>query len=163
VWPNHPPFRPKNYTADLVRENVAKGVAHAAASLSELGGAIGVPGEDLAGEVARYNEMAHAGKDADFGKAGKFLMPLRTPPYYAVEVRPATVNVTACGLRIDASARVLHKNGAPIDGLYAAGECTGGVLGETYMGSGNSLANACVFGRIAGEAAAQRAAELMNA
>jgi succinate dehydrogenase/fumarate reductase flavoprotein subunit len=163
VWPNHPPFRPKNYTADLVDEHVANGrvgrdsTAHAADDLSGLADAIGVPAETLCGEVARYNELAAAGADSDFGKAGKFLMPLATAPYYAVEVRPATVNVTSCGLRIDSYARVLHRSGTPIDGLYAAGECTGGILGETYIGSGNSLANACGFGRIAGEAAAQHA------
>lgn len=157
VWPNHPPFRPKNYTADLVEENVAKGIAHSAADLATLAAAIGVPAEDLSGEIARYNQLVAAGADTDFGKAGKFLMPISTAPFYAIEVRPAAVNVTSCGLRIDDHARVLHRDGEPIGGLYAAGECTGGVMGETYMGSGNSLANACGFGRIAGEAAAAHA------
>ncbi|QSE92036.1 FAD-dependent oxidoreductase [Rhodococcus pseudokoreensis] len=157
VWPNHPPFRPKNYTADLVDENVATGKAKAASDLPALAEAIGVPVETLEGEVARYNALAIEGEDTDFGKAGKFLLPLSTPPFYAVEVRPATVNVTSCGLRIDQKARVLRQDGAAIDGLYAAGECTGGILGETYMGSGNSLANACGFGRIAGEEAAHKA------
>ncbi|RZL85032.1 MAG: FAD-dependent oxidoreductase [Rhodococcus sp. (in: high G+C Gram-positive bacteria)] len=154
VWPNHPPFRPKNYTADLVDENIATGKAKTAHDLSALAEAIGVPADTLEGEVSRYNAIAANGEDTDFGKAGKFLMPLSTPPFYAVEVRPATVNVTSCGLRIDEKARVLRQDGSVIDGLFAAGECAGGILGETYMGSGNSLANACGFGRIAGEEAA---------
>lgn len=157
VWPNHPPFRPKNYTADLVDENVATGKAKSARDLPALAEAIGVPAETLEGEVQRYNTLAAHGEDTDFGKAGKFLLSLSTPPFYAVEVRPATVNVTSCGLRIDEKARVLRHDGAVIDGVFAAGECTGGILGETYMGSGNSLANACGFGRIAGEEAAHAA------
>jgi succinate dehydrogenase/fumarate reductase flavoprotein subunit len=38
--------------------------------------------------------------------------------------------------------------------LFAAGECVGGVLGDVYVGSGNALANALVFGRVAGRSAA---------
>jgi fumarate reductase flavoprotein subunit len=38
--------------------------------------------------------------------------------------------------------------------LFAAGETAGGVLGERYIGGGNSIANAIVFGRIAGQQAA---------
>ena len=68
-----------------------------------------------------------------------------------------TVNVTGCGLRIDDRARVLGSTGSPVAGLFAAGECVGGLLGHVYMGSGNSLGLACGVGRMAGEAAAARA------
>lgn len=155
VWPNHPPFRTKNYNADIIDAHLAGGGDKVRRSDSIVGleGALGLPEGSLVGELARYNDMAARGEDDDFGKAGKFLLPLRTPPYYAVEVRPLTVNVTACGLRIDGHARVLHKDGFAVPGLFAAGECTGGII-KTYIGSGNSLANACGFGRIAGEEAA---------
>ena len=66
------------------------------------------------------------------------------------EIRPATLCLTSASLRIDPDARVLHRAGAPIPGLFAAGEATGGVLGERYMGSGNSLANCATMGRVAG-------------
>jgi fumarate reductase flavoprotein subunit len=71
-----------------------------------------------------------------------------------VEIRPAIVCLTSTGLRIDSSARVLDPRDRLIPGLFAAGETTGGVLGERYIGGGNSIANAIVFGRIAGRAAA---------
>ena len=61
---------------------------------------------------------------------------------------------TAYGLRIDRDAQVLSLASRPIPGLFAAGECTGGVVGAQYVGSGNSYANITVFGRIAGEQAA---------
>ena len=51
----------------------------------------------------------------------------------------------------------LGLHGLAIPGLYAAGECAGGVLGDVYMGSGNALASAVTFGRIAGASAAARA------
>jgi fumarate reductase flavoprotein subunit len=49
---------------------------------------------------------------------------------------------------------VVSRSSAPVAGLFAAGECTGGVLGDVYMGSGNSLSNCLSFGRIAGRSAA---------
>ncbi len=82
------------------------------------------------------------------------MKPIRTAPFYAVELRPSTVCSTAYGLRIDRDARVLAQDSRPIPGLYAAGECTGGVVGAQYVGSGNNYANVTVFGRIAGDAAA---------
>ena len=57
------------------------------------------------------------------------------------------------GLAIDEKARVLDENDNPIDGLYAAGEATGGIHGKDRLG-GNSLADAMVFGKIAGREAA---------
>lgn len=155
VWPNHPPFRTKNYNADIIDAHLAQGgdKVHRAETIALLERSVGLPPGSLVGELARYNDMAAKGEDEDFGKAGKFLLPLQAAPFYAVEVRPLTINVTACGLRIDGHARVLGHDGFAVPGLFAAGECTGGVI-KTYIGSGNSLANACGFGRIAGEEAA---------
>jgi fumarate reductase flavoprotein subunit len=65
--------------------------------------------------------------------------------------------LTAIGMRIDHEACVIHENSLPIPGLYAAGECVGGVLGSIYVGSGNAVANCTVFGRVAGRNAARLA------
>ena len=51
----------------------------------------------------------------------------------------------------------MGRGAIPIPGLFAAGECAGGVLGDVYMGSGNALANAVTFGRVCGQHAAKRA------
>lgn len=156
VWPNHAPFKPKNYVADIIDAKVKEGKVHAADDFGTLAGALGLAPEHLVGEIDRYNALVERGADTDFGKAGKFLAPLATPPCYAVEVRPVAVNHTGFGLRIDEYARVIGQDGRTIDGLFAAGECTGGIAGVTYMGSGSSLASACGFGRIAGEEAGRR-------
>ena len=56
---------------------------------------------------------------------------------------------TLGGIRIDDDARVLDVNGQVIQGLYAAGEVAGAGHGGNYM-SGNYVAYAVVYGRIAG-------------
>ena len=58
------------------------------------------------------------------------------------------------GLVIDARCRVLRADGSPIPGLFAAGEVTGGVHGANRIG-GNAGTEVLVFGRIAGESAAE--------
>ena len=58
------------------------------------------------------------------------------------------------GVVIDARCRVLRSDGTPIPGLFAAGEVTGGVHGRNRLG-GNAGTEVLVFGRIAGESAAQ--------
>lgn len=56
---------------------------------------------------------------------------------------------------LDAAAvQVLKAGGSVIRGLFAAGEVSGGLHGANRLG-GNSLAECVVFGRIAGQQAAQ--------
>ena len=129
------------------------------ATLEELAVRAGLPADTLAATVARYNDDCAAGGDHWFFKDPAALRPLTAPPFYAAEIRPAIVCLTSCGPRIDRDARVLAESEQPIPGLYAAGEVAGNVLGELYVGGGNSVANAVVYGRIAGRSAA---AEMMG-
>ncbi len=69
----------------------------------------------------------------------------------AVEVTP-TAHYMMGGVRIDAECRT------DLAGLYAAGEDAGGAHGANRLG-GNGVANATVFGEIAGETMAEEAAE----
>jgi fumarate reductase flavoprotein subunit len=147
-----------HWNADVVAAMVEEGKVQRADSLVELAAAIGVPGDQLATAVQRYNAAAALGEDTDYLKDPKFLEQIATGPFYGAQIRPATVCFTACGLRIDRDARVLSRRGDAIVGLYAAGESTGGVVGPRYVGSGNSYANCVTFGRIAGESAATLAA-----
>jgi flavocytochrome c len=140
----------------MVDDMVATGKVTTAPTIEALAEALGLPAAHLVGTVERYNAGAAAGED-DFAKAPKFLAPIAQPPFYGAEVRPATLCFTACGLRIDADTNVLDDDGRVIAGLFAVGECTGSVVGEIYMGSGNSLANGAAMGRVAGRSAAARA------
>jgi tricarballylate dehydrogenase len=78
------------------------------------------------------------------------------PPFEAYAVT-CGITFTFGGLRIDTDARVISTDGAPIPGLYAAGELVGGIFYFNYPG-GSGLTNGAVFGRIAGASAARAAA-----
>lgn len=54
---------------------------------------------------------------------------------------------------IDAVTYVMNTDGQPINGLFAAGEVTGGFHGTTRV-DGSGTGDAIVFGRISGKAAA---------
>ena len=77
---------------------------------------------------------------------------LETPPYYGFAVT-CGVTFTFGGVHIDEHARVLDEDGAPIPGLYAAGELVGGLFHGNYPG-GTGLTAGAVFGRRAGTHAA---------
>jgi tricarballylate dehydrogenase len=78
---------------------------------------------------------------------------LDTPPFEAYAVT-CGITFTFGGLRINADAQVLDTDGAPIPGLFAAGELVGGIFWFNYPG-GTGLTNGAVFGRIAGASAAR--------
>jgi urocanate reductase len=61
---------------------------------------------------------------------------------------------TMGGLVVDTARRVLDKEGKVIEGLYAAGEVTGGFFAGNRLG-GNAITEIIVSGRIAGESASK--------
>ncbi|HEX4600895.1 MAG TPA: fumarate reductase/succinate dehydrogenase flavoprotein subunit [Gemmatimonadales bacterium] len=69
-----------------------------------------------------------------------------------MEVGPTTHYMMG-GVRVDAETQM-----ATVPGLFAAGECAAGLHGANRLG-GNSLSDLLVFGKRAGEAAAQFAAQ----
>src|SRR5207247_1511361 len=71
----------------------------------------------------------------------------------AMEVGP-TCHYMMGGVRVDAESQE-----STVPGLFAAGECAGGLHGANRLG-GNSLSDLVVFGRRAGLFAAQYAAGL---
>ena len=81
---------------------------------------------------------------------------LDAPPYHAYGVTTG-ITFTFGGLRVSTKAEVQDTTGAPIRGLYAAGEIVGGLYYHNY-GSGTGLVAGVVFGRIAGREAAKLAA-----
>ena len=139
------------------KDALAKGVIRTAATIPDLARCVGLDPEKLMATVEHYNASVAQGRDADFGRAhlgGGYgtPVPIRTPPYYILPCCTALL-ATYCGLRVDDALRVLKESGAPIAGLYAAGETTGGFHGAGYM-SGSALGKAAIFGRVAGQRAA---------
>ena len=79
------------------------------------------------------------------------LIPLNTPPYYAIRTRPG-ITFTYGGAKVNARAQILDKNDRPIPGLYAAGADCGGIYTRGYTGG---LCMGLAYGLIAGEGAAE--------
>jgi len=79
-------------------------------------------------------------------------LPLDEPPFTGY---PVTGGMTFAfgGVAITPDAEVLDTTDTVIPGLYAAGNSTGGLLYNNYPG-GTGLTNAAVFGKVAGERAA---------
>jgi succinate dehydrogenase/fumarate reductase flavoprotein subunit len=63
------------------------------------------------------------------------------------------VHYTMGGIQIDEQARVINRDMQLIEGLFAAGEVTGGIHGASRLGS-CAITECLVFGRIAGRSAA---------
>ena len=82
---------------------------------------------------------------------------IETPPFEAYAVT-CGITFTFGGLAIDPEARVQAVSGAPIPGLFAAGELVGGLFYGNYPG-GTGLVSGAVFGRLAGAGAARFAEE----
>jgi succinate dehydrogenase/fumarate reductase flavoprotein subunit len=144
----------EDWVEPVIDEMVEAGKVITAGSIADLARAIGVSGPGLAGTIEKYNADVAAGEDSVHLKKPAVLRPVSTPPFYATEVRLCQLSVTAVGPRVDRDGRVINTANLPVPGLFAAGECVGGVLGDVYVGSGNALANALVFGRVAGRSAA---------
>ncbi|KPZ71754.1 Fumarate reductase flavoprotein subunit precursor [Shewanella sp. P1-14-1] len=106
--------------------------------------------------AADYNKYQASGKDEAFGRED---MPinLTKAPFYAVKVAPG-IHHTMGGVAVDTDANVLNLQSWKMDGLFAAGEVTGGLHGHNRLG-GNAIAETVVFGRKAGENAAKHALE----
>lgn len=77
--------------------------------------------------VERYNSMVDGGVDEDFGKSPDLMTKkIETGPFYAAWSTPVPHD-TLTGLRTDAHRQVLTVTGEPIEGLFACGECAGGM------------------------------------
>ncbi|WP_051221070.1 FAD-dependent oxidoreductase [Eremococcus coleocola] len=100
--------------------------------------------------VNRYNEFVKVGKDSDFNRQAEFLrIPIEEGPYYLVEQKPRFAT-TLGGLKVNKDLQVLDKDGLVIEGLYAAGETVGGVMGNDSP-SGANNAWAITSGMLASE------------
>ena len=115
--------------------------------------------EKLRETIEKYNAYVAAQKDDDFGKevlAGAIdidAIDANPEMGYCISPRKASLHHTMGGICIDTQTRVLRADGSVIEGLWAAGEVTGGIHAGNRLG-GNAIADIFTFGRIAGEQAA---------
>lgn len=136
----------------VIQGYIDKGYAEKGETYEELAKAIGTDEKTFASTMEKWNTCVENKKDDEFNRTS-FTNKLDTAPYYAIKVQPG-VHHTMGGLVIDTDTEVLDKDNNAIAGLFAAGEVTGGVHGANRLG-GNAVADFIVFGRIAGQQAAE--------
>jgi fumarate reductase flavoprotein subunit len=124
-------------------------------TLDELADWMGADREVLKASVDEYNEACDRGHDPLFAKGRVHLVPLRTPPYYAIKGNSDFLD-TIGGIKINEHMEVLDSHDNPIPGLFAAGVVAGGWQADTYCDVLSGAASGFGFnsGRIAGENAA---------
>jgi len=139
------------------------GYIKTAETLEELAKKIDVNAQNLNDTVKRFNDFAKTGKDQDYGrgdsaydqyygdpkvKPNPNLFPLEKPPFYAVEFVPGDLG-TKGGLVTNEHAQVLRKDGTIIEGLYAVGNSSSSVMGNSYPGPGATVGPTMTFGYVA--------------
>ncbi len=141
-------LREKNKVVD---KYIAAGYTHVGETLEDLAGKLEIDPATLAATLKTYNEAVAAGKDEEFEREPEALIAVEKAPYYAVKIAPG-VHHTMGGIKINVKTEVLKADGSVIEGLYAAGEVTGGIHGGNRIG-GNAVADIVVFGRASGKEA----------
>lgn len=139
-----------------------------AQSIPELAELLNLPAHQLDATVDRFNGSVQSGS---FNHAvlddcrTRGLVPekthwaqrIDTPPFWGYPLRPG-ITFTYLGLKVDARARVLTRDGNPMPNIVAAGEImAGNILGQGYV-AGVGMTIGTVFGQISGKEAARHAA-----
>ena len=145
-----------------------QGFLKQADTLEGLAKACGLPAGALIATTEKFNGFARAGKDEEFGRGmsaydrflGDYthqpndtLGTVEQGPFFAVAIVPGDVG-TYGGVVTDANARVMKPDGSVIDGLYATGTTTAGVMGRAYPGAGCSIGPSFTWGFVAAKHAA---------
>lgn len=139
-----------------------------AMSVAGLASLVGIAPGGLEQTVARFNAMARAGRDVDFGRgdsrhdqyhgdatqAHPNLGPLSKAPFHAVPIFLGNLG-TKGGVRTDRDGRVQAMDGTAIPGLLACGDVAASWMGPGYPGAGGSLGPTMTAAWLCGRTAAR--------
>lgn len=143
-------------TEEIHRDQlIPAGVIVEADTVEELAEKLEIPEETFAETVNRYNELCAKGVDEDFGKEAYRMLPLDTPPYRGVTLGGQML-CTLDGLTVNEKLQVMDTNGEVIEGLWAAGNDSGGFFANNYPEYfvGINGGRCITFGYLAGKHAA---------
>jgi len=143
-----------NEPNDMVREKVAVECVRAD-TIEALAKKMDVPVKVFRATIDRYNLLARAGKDTDFGKRRDRLFTVDKPPFYAGIIEQHILVVLG-GLITNPQFQPLDADRKVIPGLYLAGNTVGNRFAVDYptMCAGLSHGFAWLSGRLTGLAAA---------
>lgn len=147
-----PPKTKLDKLEDSLKDGINDGEVFTADTIEELADKIEVASQELKATVEEYNQFCEQKHDALFTKKSKYLQPVTVPPFFAIRGYPSMTG-TLGGIKINHKTEVLDKDFNIIPGLYAGGNCAGGLYGDTYDASaaGTALGFAVNSGRMAGE------------
>lgn len=146
------------------------GISVKAQNLVELAAKTGMNPQVLRETIQRFNGFARAGVDGDFARGNSAydryygdptvrpnpcLGPIERGPFLAYRVVLGDLG-TKGGVLTDTEGRALREDGSVIEGLYASGNTSASVMGNTYPGPGATIAPAVVFGLRAARDMARR-------
>jgi fumarate reductase flavoprotein subunit len=137
--------------ANLVETYTSAGVLITADTIEEAAEAAGLDPAVVADTVATFNGYVDAGQDDEFGRTD-FKGKVEEAPYMILCMAQC-VQDTPGGLVINTDAQVLNTEGEVIEGLYAAGEVTGGLEGVAHS-HGDNYQEIFYYGTTAGANAA---------
>lgn len=148
---------------DLEKEleaHVEGGTVFKAESWEQMAELLGVAPDVLKSTVSGYNSFCEVGRDEEFFKEKKFLLPLREPPFYAVLGKQG-FDCTIGGIKINHKMEVINTQERPIRGLYATGDCASNWEFRNYnlRHPGSALTFALCSGYFAGQHATAYLAE----
>ena len=136
----------------LLKDAIKLGLIKVDPTIEGLARKLGLDPVRLKERVEIYNKFCKDGKDPEFEKQSKYLLPVQSSPFYGVKVG-AQIVATQCGLLTNLDFQVLDKECRSIPGLYAAFHTAGGAVGENLAAM--SLLGDCnlayTSGYIAGE------------
>lgn len=148
-----------NVNRQVLPHTLAKGMENGAIkkfdTIEDLAKAYQVPLDVLKAEIAKWNGFVEKRTDSDFNcKIFPETTPVAVAPFYASRLWPR-VHYCMGGLVANKDAQVKNFDLKPIPSLYVAGEAMGAVHGAVRLGT-CSMLGCVVFGRIAGQNAAQQ-------
>ena len=129
-------------------------VMYEADSIEGLAAAIGVPAENLQKTIDEYNAAVEKGEPDQFGREFNVsntyniaTNKVEGEKFYAIRLHALCV-MTLGGVTANENMQVLDETNNVIPGLYAAGECVGGIWGK-FVSCGTGVMGPIVFGKIA--------------
>lgn len=130
---------------------IEKGYVVKADTIEELAGKLGLPQKALKATVTRYNELAKAGNDLDYGKEPHRLTPVDKAPFYGAK-NTGWMLCTMDGIQIDTNMNAIDTEGNPIPGLYVVGNDSGSYFASEYpnLATGMACGRTVTFGRLVG-------------
>lgn len=136
----------------MLKKQLERGVVFQFETLEDAAKKFNIPVDNLKTTIAAFNETLRTKKDEVGRPYNPKMVELGTGPWYVARMSPK-VHHCMGGLYTNDKAQVYHVSGRLIEGLFAAGEATGGVHGAVRLGSCGT-ADCLINGRIAGQQAA---------